>query len=481
LLELGEAMADTKKDHTDGATPEQLAGVKDLVPTGPATGFGLILVATTLLVFYVQVKTWPISVKDAAGADTGKYDTFSLFGCEFENVAADTRLLIAVLMAGALGSLIHALTSFADYAANKQLGWSWVLWIFMRVPTGMALALAFYFVVRGGFVSSVSAGAGTPYAYAGLAALVGMFALQTTDKLKEIFEIIFTQKNPVNRSDPLAAAKLAIGGTVPDKVTVGKAVDTMLINGLGFVAGTKLTINGKLRDAELVTAAQLKIKLDKDDVKDTGLLTLVVTNPEPNASTFKYTVRIAPEITKAPAELTAGKTDQFTVDGVGFHAQCKAKIGGKERTTTVSPDGKQLTVTPDKDDGKGTDSLELVAENPAANGGASDPVAIKVAAAGAGSNPTPAAGTKPKVTTSSPITVKKDAAGPVTIAGQGFAQGCKGMIGSGERPTHWTSDKQVEVTLDATDVATSGAKLQLVIKNPGATGQSSDPVAIEVQ
>ena len=190
---------DTRKETVDGATSEQLAQVKDLVPTASASWLGLLLVAMTLLVFYVQVKTWPVSTSRTRRARIAR-PIRAPFRCSDANgpsVPPDTRLLIAVLMAGALGSLIHALTSFADYAANKQLGWSWVLWIFMRVPTGMALALAFYFVVRGGFVSSVSGGAGTPYAYAGLAALVGMFALQTTDKLKEIFEILFTQKNPV--------------------------------------------------------------------------------------------------------------------------------------------------------------------------------------------------------------------------------------------------------------------------------------------
>ena len=56
----------------------------------------------------------------------------------------------------------------------------------------MALALVFYFVIRGGFLTT-SGGAKdiNPYGIAALAGLVGMFSKQATDKLSEVFGTLF--------------------------------------------------------------------------------------------------------------------------------------------------------------------------------------------------------------------------------------------------------------------------------------------------
>ena len=52
--------------------------------------------------------------------------------------------------AGALGSLVHCLTSFADFVGNRNLRQSWVWFLILRTPIGFALALLFYPVLRGG-------------------------------------------------------------------------------------------------------------------------------------------------------------------------------------------------------------------------------------------------------------------------------------------------------------------------------------------
>src|SRR5208282_4495725 len=45
------------------------------------------------------------------------------------SASPDSRLLITVAASGALGSLVHCLTSFADYVGNRRLRQSWV-WFF---------------------------------------------------------------------------------------------------------------------------------------------------------------------------------------------------------------------------------------------------------------------------------------------------------------------------------------------------------------
>jgi hypothetical protein len=77
----------------------------------------------------------------------------------------------------------------------------------------MTLALVFYFVIRGGLLS-VNGGADTisPYGVAAVAALVGLFSKQATDKLAEVFTTLFrTQKG---EGDDARADKVSGNGLV---------------------------------------------------------------------------------------------------------------------------------------------------------------------------------------------------------------------------------------------------------------------------
>jgi len=134
-------------------------------------GFYLIIM-TTGLAFYL-FKTWPPNPK------------------EMES----TQLLLLVIIIGALGSSVHAATSFASFVGNRTIVKSWYWWYILRPFIGMALALVFYFVVRGGFLSvGADSSAINLYGIAALAGLVGMFSKQATDKLRELFDNIFKTK-----------------------------------------------------------------------------------------------------------------------------------------------------------------------------------------------------------------------------------------------------------------------------------------------
>lgn len=111
-------------------------------------------------------------------------------------------LIILVIIAGALGSYVHAATSFASYVGNRRMGKSWIWWYILRPLIGSALALIFYFVIRAGFLQ---AGTGTQdlniFGFAALAGLTGMFSKQAADKLREVFDNLFAVKD--ERADKL--------------------------------------------------------------------------------------------------------------------------------------------------------------------------------------------------------------------------------------------------------------------------------------
>ncbi|MEY2510899.1 MAG: hypothetical protein QOE26_1662 [Verrucomicrobiota bacterium] len=125
----------------------------------------------------------------------------SAFGYEFE-IWDEVRLLWIVILAGALGSLIHAVRSVYWYVGNRNLVDSWMAKYFVMPFTGSALSVVFYFVIRGGFFSPQSQFSQTsPFGFAAMAALVGLFSEQAILKLKQIAETVFTK--PEQGADPM--------------------------------------------------------------------------------------------------------------------------------------------------------------------------------------------------------------------------------------------------------------------------------------
>lgn len=122
------------------------------------------------------------------------------FGRDFE-VWDEVRLLWIVILAGALGSLIHALRSVYWYIGNRNLVRSWLAKYLVMPFAGSALAVMFYFVIRGGFFSPQSDFSQTsPFGFAALSAMVGLFSEQAVLKLKQVAETVLSK--PEEGADP---------------------------------------------------------------------------------------------------------------------------------------------------------------------------------------------------------------------------------------------------------------------------------------
>ena len=77
------------------------------------------------------------------------------------NASEDFRILLVVVLAGALGASIHAMQSFASYVGNQTFSGSWFWWYVLRLPMGSLLAVALYFALRGGLLASAASVGGT--------------------------------------------------------------------------------------------------------------------------------------------------------------------------------------------------------------------------------------------------------------------------------------------------------------------------------
>jgi hypothetical protein len=120
----------------------------------------------------------------------------TILGLKFE-IWDEVRLLLIVILAGALGSLVHTIRSVYWYIGNRNLKWSWLAKYILQPFAGSALAVIFYVVIRGGFFSPQTTFENTsPFGFAALAALVGLFSEQAVLKLKRVAETVLERPAP---------------------------------------------------------------------------------------------------------------------------------------------------------------------------------------------------------------------------------------------------------------------------------------------
>ncbi|GAC1313933.1 MAG: hypothetical protein NVSMB2_02700 [Chloroflexota bacterium] len=131
------------------------------------------------------------------------------------NISDEVRLLLLVVFTGALGGIIHAVRSITWYIGQQELRRNWLLTYIAQPFVGSTLAFLFYLVVRGGFFSPQASFQQTsPFGFAAMAGMIGMFSPQAVLKLKDVAEIILT-KPPAGKD----TAPQAQGPTTPQTTT----------------------------------------------------------------------------------------------------------------------------------------------------------------------------------------------------------------------------------------------------------------------
>ncbi|MFF7390837.1 hypothetical protein ACFZAE_20665 [Streptomyces scabiei] len=187
---------------SDAAAPGSDGTADDRRLSTVATAIlGLFLLADVVFVCGALVTLWPAVLATVEpGAEPTATARWSPFGLGDWSLTADTAMLLAVVVCSALGSFVHAATSFATYVGNRRLYASWLWWYLLRAGIGVALALLVYLLLRGGlFAGSSGAGATNPYGFSGIAGLCGLFSKQATDKLREICDTLLSTKGDGDR------------------------------------------------------------------------------------------------------------------------------------------------------------------------------------------------------------------------------------------------------------------------------------------
>jgi hypothetical protein len=143
----------------------------------------LYLLGSVVLLLYCLIQFWP-SPTPAGGSEPTAIPA-KLFWWQVV-VSDEVRLLLIVALSGALGALVHTLRSLYWYVGNRALKYAWVPMYVMTPMVGLTLGLVFYLVFRGGlFSSQATVQTTSPFGFAAMAALVGMFSDQAAEKLKQ--------------------------------------------------------------------------------------------------------------------------------------------------------------------------------------------------------------------------------------------------------------------------------------------------------
>jgi hypothetical protein len=190
---------------TDG--PSTNSNPSNANPGDPVGSVGTILMMIYLASIFVGLIYMQVALWASCDGQICVPAKISLAGIATYSVSYDTWILFLILTVGALGSFVHAATSFADYVGNQRLCRSWIVWFLLRPLIGSALAFVFYLVLRGGlFASAADPKSINIYGFAAIAAVAGLFSKQATDKLREVFDTLFkTSKGGGDdeRRDPL--------------------------------------------------------------------------------------------------------------------------------------------------------------------------------------------------------------------------------------------------------------------------------------
>jgi hypothetical protein len=209
------------------------------------------------------------------------YVTILFQKCTPFSADKDHSLLLLVLIMGAVGSWLHAVSSFLDFVGNRNFVTSWFTWYLMRPILGAMMAVVFYLVIRAGLFpqSGVGIEAINPFSIAALAGLVGLSTQRASKKLADVFDALF----PTLQKDKDALVPKLQPSTIsllsPAQLTVDSTDLDVTVTGTNFTEKSVALVNGKERKSSCKSDETLEFSLLPEDVSSPGELQITVYDP----------------------------------------------------------------------------------------------------------------------------------------------------------------------------------------------------------
>lgn len=198
--------------------------------------------------------------------------------------AISWNTVLLVLLAGAIGGLLHAIMSFSVHIARRDFSRSWLWWYITRPFQGAIVGFALLFVTR--MIDSESSKLEAPDAIIGIGVLAGIFSEQAIEKLSQIASTMLApgrQKElPATLKKPMIKVVKGSGDNEFDAATT-----SLTIVGDNFAEKAKVFVDGALQPTEWKSALQIDVPLAADVAANLSTATeiaVVVENPDQQKS-----------------------------------------------------------------------------------------------------------------------------------------------------------------------------------------------------
>ncbi len=199
----------------------------------------------------------------------------NLLGLKLGVLSGEQALMWFIAALGALGGSIHAAKSFSVFAGNRNLVSSWLWWYLARAPVGAALALALYLALRGGLLAAGQGAASfNVYGLGAIAVLTGLFSEVATDKLREVFEVLFRPAE--HKKDPLDAKAPVLLEILPGDLKAGSGPAKVALSGRDFDSTDEVLLEGKKIGSTFINAKRLEVTIPSDKLQKPGQLSVAV-------------------------------------------------------------------------------------------------------------------------------------------------------------------------------------------------------------
>lgn len=214
---------------TVGASPVSVTGVVLI---------GTLMAAVAVLALYGLWRFWPAPPPATGHApETGAFSYFSWH----LTLTRDQQFFAVVALAGVIGSMLHGLRSLSTYIGERYLFRSWIPYYLLLPLIGGLLSTIVYLVLRAGLLPGATGNSQPdPYGVTAIGALVGLFSAQTAEKLKAVFETLFTKTEPGSQSVTDIAMPV-ISGFQPQSGPAGQVV---VITGSDLTSVTGVAFSG---------------------------------------------------------------------------------------------------------------------------------------------------------------------------------------------------------------------------------------------
>jgi hypothetical protein len=265
---------ESAKDGEGSGKRSRAAEPSDLATPSQTIALVVFFIMVFMALTYMMLQFWP-----SAGATGSTKVTW--FGNWTFDISTEARWILLVMVAGAMGSFIHAATSLGDFIGNRAFVQSWISWYLLRLPLGSAIALLVYFLLRGGYADlfkTATASTSSTYGIVGLSALAGMFAKKTASKLGDVVNTVFKTNEPMK--DKIDLIHPTLQKIVPNPLTVDNGtLPTITLIGSHFQTDTEVEFDGELRTPDFASSSVLTLTLEEKDIASSRNVSVYVKTP----------------------------------------------------------------------------------------------------------------------------------------------------------------------------------------------------------